>query len=147
MVEGDADRTLGAERLAAQTLTPPERFVVERHALDDRSHGHALGELVAGGRQRRCVVDAAGERGVNGHDHPPGVQVVAMADDDGDAVVVVADARHRAAEERAITQLSGQPGGEQVRAAEDAVLLGAAAGADQIVEAAAGVDVEPRRPW
>ena len=72
VVVGDRDRAVGARRLAREPLVAPERPLVDRHALDDAALRHPLGEAVANRRQRRLVVDPAGQRRRHRDDRPPG---------------------------------------------------------------------------
>ncbi len=70
VVERRVDGAVRATARAVQARVAPERLVVDGGDLHQRSLRQALRELVAGGRQPRLVVDAAGERRRDRDDHP-----------------------------------------------------------------------------
>ena len=142
VVEREPHRAAIARGLPGQPLGAPERLVVDRHALDDRAQRHPLGELVAVAGQRRVVRDPARERGRHRHDRAPAAR--------GRAVgvhrhAVAGRARCAAPARRArplLAELLGHPERDPLRAAHEAVLLGAALRVEQQLERARRVDVE-----
>ena len=137
VVEDDLGGAGQADRLAAQSVLAPERFLVDRHALDHRAHRHSLGELVARPRERRVVVDPAGERGRHRDDGAAGTH---LAGDD--SIRVGADRAYRRGELHAVPELLGHPDRELLGPARQPVLLGAALGLEQVVPAARRCGVE-----
>ena len=75
----------------------PERRVVDSLDLDHAAHRHLLGERVAFGRQRRVVVNPAGEHWRQRHDDPLSGRFPAV-ECDRDAGFVLADRPHRRAQ-------------------------------------------------
>ena len=125
----------------------PERPLVDRHRLDHGALRHPLGELVApapaaAGRRRCARPGSAAPR------RSPAAPVQAALASrpvgvEDDAAGAVLDPPHRGAEPQPLApELLGQQQRQSLRAAVEAVLLGAALGPDQRVEAAAGVRVE-----
>ena len=100
----------GSSRLTTKPESPrraPERLVVAGLDLDDGAHRHLLGELVAPARERGAVADAAGERRRQGDDDALGAHAAVLVDD-LDAVGVLADQVHGAAEAHGVAELLGQ---------------------------------------
>ena len=123
---------------AAEPVLAPERLVVDRHALDHRSHRHPLGELVARRGQARLVVDAARERRRQRHDRPARPQ----AADDRRRRPRTEQSPDRRLQPHAVAERLGHLQRDQLRAADDARLLGAALGVEQVVPAAGRGGVE-----
>jgi hypothetical protein len=127
--------------LAGQAVRAPERLVVDGMTLHDGAHGGALGELVPRRRQRRLVVDPAGEGRRDGDDDVARTAVAGVRrhrDPDG----VLGDAPHGGAQHH--VEPVRQQDREPLRPADEAVLLRATAGAEQDVPTVAGVQVEQR---
>jgi hypothetical protein len=130
VVEGRLCGRRVGHRLAGEAGGAPERLGVDRVDLHDRAHRHALGELVAQRGQLGAVVDAGGQRRRHRDDRALGGDAVAVGDG-GHRVALGDDPAHRLAEHDAVAEALGELDRHELRAADEAALLRAAAGVDQ----------------
>ena len=132
VVEDDLDRSAVTRQLPGQSLVAPERFVVDRHALDHRAVRRALGQLVTRRGQRRLVDQAPGQCRTHGHDDARSSNSGRFTADD--EIVAVGDSTYRITQHDDVTELVGHRQRDALRTADDPALLGAALGRYQALE-------------
>ena len=130
VVEGDLRGRGVGHRLAGEAGGAPERLGVDGVDLQHGAHRHALGQLVAQRGQLRAVVDARRQRRRHGDDGALGGHAVAVGDR-GHRAVLGDDPAHGPAQHDAVAEALGELDRHELRAADEAALLRAAAGVDQ----------------
>ena len=144
VVEGQLGGPCNIGHLTGQTLGTPERFVIDRHALDHRTHRHPLGELITPRRHRRLEIDAAGENRRDRHNHPPCADRVVVACDDNrrGAIRLLRNLTYRCGQDDGISELMCHTVGDQLGPADHTLLLSTVLDIEQTVEKPTGVAVE-----
>ena len=123
--------------LAGEAGGAPERLGVDGVDLHHRAHRHALGELVAQRGQLRAVVDARRPAAAaRPRSARWAVDAVAVGDRPVTRAVLADDPAHRLAEDDAVAEALGELDRHELRAADEAALLRAAAGVDQPLDVA-----------